>query len=75
LSGFFIFRSGVDVRVKLPYHKGRVVYAGRLVLYVPRVFARVESHYDEDMSDWMAQFSGLADKIDIDSMTVVWPQH
>ena len=71
LFNFGLTRSGYAVIIKQRYHKGRIVYGGRLVIGTRSLNdggPTVEFHYDEDFLPWIRESQYNVKSIGIDTV-------
>ena len=77
LTYLFLAYEGWDVRTHVTFHKGRIVYGGRLLVNftadsLPEL-SRVEEHFQEDLSSWLLNHSQVLDSVKIDTALIqVW---
>lgn len=72
LSTFFLFKSGYDIKIRVPFHKDQIIYAGRLLVDFPDKVS-VGSHFEEDMTSWLEQYKNRLGGISIDSVMMIAP--
>lgn len=60
-------KRGYDIKIRVPFRKGQIIYAGRLLVSFPDS-SRVESHFEEDLSQWLEQHSERLGNISVDSL-------
>ncbi|HUU44177.1 MAG TPA: hypothetical protein VM118_00465 [Acidobacteriota bacterium] len=64
-----LMREGMAVRVHPTFHRGRIVYGGRLIVdLAAESITAVEQHFDEDMGDWPAKEEFISRSIKIDTV-------
>lgn len=68
---FFLTKTGYDIKVRVPYIRGQIIYGGRLIVDFPNKYTRVESHFDEDLSSWLMQHGKSIEGITIDTILIL----
>ncbi len=63
-------KRGYDCKVQFPFRKGQIIYAGRLLVYFPNG-GQVESHFKEDLSQWLEEYSERLGDVRVDSLMMI----
>lgn len=69
-STFFLTKSGYDIKIGVPFHRGQIAYGGRLIVYYPEG-GLVESHYEEDFAPWVNQYGDKLSDIEIETRYMI----
>lgn len=67
-------KGGYTITLQATFHKGRIVYGGRLIVDMSTYFKSgpsVEFHFDEDMKPWLEKYRNEIKNVKIDTVLMI----